>query len=72
MCEEEEGWQHKDKEAAGKPCVIAESLEERKDSSKVSTGKIDEQFVPKNVIVFKGLREHLLSLRSIVKDDGEI
>ena len=50
MGEEEEGGQYKDKEAAGKPGVIAEPLEEREHSSKVSAGKIDEQLVPKNMI----------------------
>ena len=50
MGEEEEGGQYKDKEAAGKPGVIAEPLEEREHSSKVSAGKIDEQLVPKSMI----------------------
>ena len=50
MGEEQEGGQHEYKEAAGKPGVIAEPLEEREHSSKVSTGKIDEQLVPKNMI----------------------
>ena len=47
MGEEEEGGQHEDKEAAGKPGVIAEPLEERENSTKVSTGKIDEKLVSK-------------------------
>ena len=48
MGEVKEGGEHEDKEAAGKPRVIPEPLQEGEYSSKVSTGEIDEELVPDN------------------------
>ena len=49
----EEGGQHEDEEAAGKPGVKPESLEKREHASEVSTGEINEEFVPKNIFLKK-------------------
>ena len=67
----EEGGQHEDEEAAGKPGVKPESLEKREHASEVSTGKIYEEFVPKDIFL-KKIISLLISLRSVIENDREV